>query len=152
MGDYPNQPKWKFTAEIFGFVNTLRRGPEEPVYRCKINFAKSWEFSRKTKESSKRSCNRFINFRQHDRAFLVPDFLTKLPVKPPYMAMGPCTAKFVYITAMQFHTSWVCVKEGWIVRKARHSIFESFDNGVESIKMSFFPRIRMLLPAVHRIR
>ena len=29
MGDYPNQPKWKFTAEIFGFVdvNTLRRGP-----------------------------------------------------------------------------------------------------------------------------
>ena len=27
MVDYPNQPKWKFTAEIFGFVNTLRRGP-----------------------------------------------------------------------------------------------------------------------------
>ena len=27
MGDYPNQQKWKFTAEIFGFVNNLRRGP-----------------------------------------------------------------------------------------------------------------------------
>ena len=27
MGDYPNQQKWKFTAEIFGFVNTLRGGP-----------------------------------------------------------------------------------------------------------------------------
>lgn len=27
MGDYPNQPKWKFTTEIFGFVKTLRRGP-----------------------------------------------------------------------------------------------------------------------------
>ena len=72
-------------------------------------------------QKNQRSCNRFINFRQHDRAFLLPDFLTKLPVKPPYMVMGPCTAKFVYITAMQFHTSWVCVKEGWIVRRARHS-------------------------------
>ena len=50
-------------------------------------------------QKNKRSCNRFINSRQHDRAFLVPDFLMKLPVKPPYMAMGSCTAKFVYITA-----------------------------------------------------
>ena len=39
MGDYPNQPKWKFTAEIFGFVNTLRRGPVQagaslPLKKC----------------------------------------------------------------------------------------------------------------------
>ena len=27
MGDYSNQPKWKFTAEIFRFVTTLRHGP-----------------------------------------------------------------------------------------------------------------------------
>lgn len=103
MVDYPNQPKWKFAAEIFGFVNTLRRGPVQAGASLPMQ-NKFCEVMR-IFQKNQRSCNRFINFRQHDRAFLVPDFLTKLPVKPPYMAIGPCTAKFVYITAMQFHTS-----------------------------------------------
>ena len=164
MGDYPKSwrkiPLWQPTKmEIYCGNFRLCQHPTtwsssggSQFTDAKLILRSHENFPEKTKEILKRSCNRFINYRQHDRAFLVPDFLTKLPVKPPYMAMGSCTAKFVYITAMQFHTSWVCVKEGWIFKKARHSIFESFDNGAETIKMSFFPRIRMLLPTVHRIR
>lgn len=102
-----------------------------------------WKFSRISIHANELSGDRWeeINFtlalhRHHDRALLGSTLLMTLPVKLPYMALS----REVCLPLRGFKI--------WnLARGCIRSCFYS-----KRSKMSLFPKWRMILPAVHRIR
>ena len=97
-------------------------------------------------------CNGFINFRHHhDRALLVPDLLMTLPVKPPYLVNVQLNHEVCLHAQSQelFKESArkICLNNRWELDQTFCKDLQTW-----STTMSLFPRFRMLLPAMHRIR